>query len=178
MHHVEVTDITRHISVDLLMKRYRNAERFIACCRQCSNYARQWSCPPFNFDPANLLAKFHNAEIIATLITLPRTDIPLSEAESILQPQRQRLEQMLLDKERNLGGRSFATIGQCHLCHPAQCTRPDGLPCRHPDLVRPSLEAFGFDITAILADLFNHTLSWGSQGHCPSPLTLVTAHMR
>ncbi len=85
---------------------------------------------------------------------------------------------MLIEKEQTLGGRSFATIGRCHHCPGQTCTRPEGLPCRHPQLVRPSLEAFGFDITAILADLFNLTLTWGTQGHCPSPLTLVTAHMR
>ena len=175
---IEPTDHIRHITVKELMKRYRNAERFIDCCRQCSSYGHQWSCPPFSFDPGEILSSLNHAENIATTITLPRTDTPISEADQILLPERLRLEKMLIEKEQTLGGRSFATIGRCHHCPGQTCTRPEGLPCRHPQLVRPSLEAFGFDITAILADLFNLTLTWGTQGHCPSPLTLVTAHMR
>lgn len=53
------------------------------------------------------------------------------------------------------------------------CTRPEGLPCRHPDRVRPSLEACGFDIGRTTSELFGIELKWGAEGKLPEYLTLV-----
>lgn len=36
------------------------------------------------------------------------------------------------------------TGGGCHLCE--QCTKPDGLPCRHPNEALASLEGYGIDV--------------------------------
>ena len=52
-------------------------------------------------------------------------------------------------------------------------TRPLGLPCRHPELVRPSLEAYGFDISRTTNELFGIELLWGKDGMLPKYLTLV-----
>lgn len=47
------------------------------------------------------------------------------------------------------------------------------MPCRHPEKVRPSLEAFGFDISRTLSELFGIRLLWGKDGVIPEYLTLV-----
>lgn len=168
------TDLTREIPVKTLMERYRDAERFIAYCRQCECYGRQWSCPPFTCDVTAQLSRFTTATIIATIINIP-PDTPIGQASEILLPERRRIENWLLNSEQQLDGRAFTTIGRCTLCHPDTCTRITGHPCRHPDRVRPSLEAVGFDISAILSDLFGLTLQWGADGLCPPRLILVTA---
>ena len=49
----------------------------------------------------------------------------------------------------HLGGRSFAYVGSCLYCPDGTCTRPEGNPCRHPELVRPSLEACGLSLIHI-----------------------------
>ncbi len=49
-----------------------------------------------------------------------------------------------------------------------------GTPCRHPEKVRPSLEAFGFDIAKTLSELFNIELLWGKDGKLPEYLVLVS----
>ena len=36
------------------------------------------------------------------------------------------------------------TCGGCHLCK--VCTKPEGRPCRHPDLALPSMEGYGVDV--------------------------------
>lgn len=46
-------------------------------------------------------------------------------------------------------------------------------PCRHPELVRPSLEACGFDIGRTTSELFGIELKWGADGKMPEYLTLV-----
>ena len=50
--------------------------------------------------------------------------------------------------------RDSAYVGTCLYCPEGTCTRPEAKPCRHPELVRPSLEACGFDIAHTTSDLF------------------------
>ena len=50
-----------------------------------------------------------------------------------------------------------------------------GEPCRHPELVRPSLEALGFNLGEVTRELFNIDMLWGRHGRLPQYLTLVGA---
>ena len=132
--------------------RFRDAERIGDYCRACPNYGRSWGCPPFGFSAG----RGHCAD-----------------ARALILPERRRLEQQLLGMERQYGGLSFAYVGTCLHCPEGTCTRPDGKPCRHPELVRPSLEACGFDIGKTTAELFGIYLKWGTDGKLPEYLTLV-----
>lgn len=169
------TDHRREIPVKELMKRFRDAERFIAYCRECPNYGQSWACPPFEFDTGEYLSQWHYARIIATRITPATTGLPPSEADRFIRPERLRLDRKLLQMEAATNGRALSFVGSCLYCPQGSCTRPCGLPCRHPEKIRPSLEALGFDITAILRDLFSLTLQWPRDNRLPSTLTLVTA---
>ena len=97
----------------------------------------------------------------------------MSEAGRLIRPERQWLERRLLEMERRYGGRSFAYVGTCLYCPEGTCTRPAAKPCRHPELVRPSLEACGFDIAHTTSELFGIELKWGTDGSLPEYLTLV-----
>ena len=101
-------------------------------------------------------------------------DIPIEYTQKLILPERIRIESELLDMERKYGGRSFAYIGKCLHCSDNECTRNCGTPCRHPEKVRPSLEAFGFDIAKTLSELFNIELLWGKDGKLPEYLVLVS----
>ena len=133
--------------------RFRDAMRFLECCRACRNYNRSWGCPPFGYDVGAYLSQYTSALIIATKITPAEQHVPMSEAGRLSRPERQRLERRLLEMERRYGGRSK--------------------PCRLPDLVRPSLEACGFDIAHTTSELFGIELKWGTDGSLPEYLTLV-----
>lgn len=152
---------------------YRDARRFGACCRACPNYGRSWACPPFDFDMDDYLSGYRTALIIATKITPVSRDLPLSEAERLLRPERQWHERLLLDLEARYGGRAFAYTGTCLYCPKGSCTRPEGLPCRHPERVRPSLEACGFDLCRTTESLMGIPLRWSTDGRLPEYLTLV-----
>lgn len=157
------------------MERFRDGEHFIGLCRQCGNYGKRWGCPPFDYDPADKLAAYDTAEIIATRIYPDTTGLPLSEAAAVMRPVRERIEAELLRREKETGGLAFTFVGECLNCSPGTCTRPCGLPCRHPEKVRPSLEAYGFDISLTLTDLFGIRLLWSTDGMLPKYLTLVCA---
>ena len=166
-------DFTASITTDEYIRRFRDANRFIGYCRVCSNYNRSWACPPFSHDLERQLRNYRNILLIATKITPDRQDMPLSESRRLILPERKRLEHRLLEMERLYDGRAFAYVGSCLYCSEGSCTRPLGLPCRHPELVRPSLEAYGFDISRTTSELFGIELLWGKNGVLPEYLTLV-----
>ena len=108
-------DITLIIGVKELMERFRDAERFIAYCKECGCYGRSWGCPPFLFDAGEYLSGWEVAEITATVITVP-DGTPVSEAAEFISPQRARLDKWLLEREKETGGRAFSFVGNCLYC--------------------------------------------------------------
>ncbi len=60
--------------------------------------------------------------------------------------------------EEQIPGSISISSGGCNLCN--ECNRKDGLPCRQPDKMRYSLDAFGFDLTAITKDMFDIDILW------------------
>jgi len=111
---------------------------------------------------------------MATKIIPDRNDIPVEMTQEFIRPERVRIEKGLLEMERKYGGRGFAYVGKCLYCSGSECTRKRNRPCLHPDKVRPSLEAFGFDIGRTLSELFGIRLLWGKDGILPEYLMLVS----
>lgn len=124
-------------------------------------------------------------------------DIAIERSMKFLEQTRVVMDRELLEKEAQLHGRAFFA-GTCLLCGRGAgqgtkrgakrgakqgaesgggCTRREGLPCRHPDKVRPSLESMGFDIGKTAKELFGLELKWASYGMLPEYYVLVGAVM-
>lgn len=152
-------------------------------------HAASWLCPPI--DPAieRRLAALTRVRILALKITPKNTGhanagthpgapatatapdlgtLAMAEGRAIIEP-------MLLRLERELGGHACGLSGRCPYCPGLPCARTLGEPCRHPDLARPSLEALGYDVTAIAADILGSPILWPRDGTPPPHYTLVTA---
>lgn len=170
-------DFTVEISVDRYIKEFRNKELCLSACKACPNYAKRWGCPPFDYDTDAILSGFKTVRLFATRITPLEPSLPLDRYEEFLSPERERMEAMLLDLEKETCGRAFGYVGKCLHCGATPCARIIGEPCRHPEKVRPSLESFGFDIERTLDILFDIKLLWGQSGCMPEYLTLVCALM-
>lgn len=155
---------------------FRDFGRVRGYCHGCGRYGKCWACPPYDFAEDEYLGQFTTISLLATKIT-PSEGVALTPetAECILNRERQRLDRMLLGMEGN--ARAFFA-GTCILCPPEKCTRREGLPCRHPESIRPSLEALGFDIARTASELFGIPLQWGSPGTFPAYLTLISAIAR
>ena len=166
-------DLVRSLPAADYTARFRDAERFAPLCRECANYNRSWGCPPFGFDVATRLGEYSQVLLIATRIVPAQTGLPISLSRRLIHPERLRLDGRLRELERLHGGLSCSYVGSCLYCPEGTCTRPEGRPCRHAELVRPSLEAYGFDIGRTLRELFSIELLWGTEGRMPEYLTLV-----
>lgn len=172
------------IAADEFVERYRDVDRFHALCTQCPSYGKVWSCPPFDFDPRTRTDDFKMVTVIGTTIEFDKSvrqagkgsrvkakdiaDQAMRQVWSTLLPE-------LHERERQVKGCRAFTF-RCSLCQEG-CTRSDGLPCRHPELMRNSLESVGFDITTMARDLLGIELEWSCDGSLPAHITLVTALM-
>lgn len=165
----------RYVDVDMqrYMKEYRDVEKFEKLCRQCSNYGKSWGCPPFEYDADAMLSAYDSIRIFVSIIKPRRNDIPLSRVQELIFPERREMERKLRDMETDCGGRSFAFVGKCLYCD-GECERALGRPCRHPELVRPSLEGYGFDLSKTLKDFFSLEFMWSREGVVQEQLILVS----
>ena len=171
---------------------YRDFGRVRGYCRECGRYGNCWACPPYDFDETALPGKYTTISLLATVIT-PSEGVTLTPetADRIIRRERQRLDRMLVKMECDASvpaqtARAFFA-GTCLLCPPEHCSRRDllcppehcsrreSLPCRHPESIRPSLEALGFDIARTTSGLFGIDLQWGSPDTPPAYLTLLSA---
>ncbi len=166
-------DFIASISVVDYISSYRNANQIEQLCCQCKNYGKNWGCPPFDFDVEARLRQFRNVLLIATQIKPNDNELPIESARELMLPERIRIENRLRQLETKVNGLSATHVGDCLHCPSDSCTRLIGKTCRHPEKVRPSLEAYGFDITKTTKDLFGIELRWSHDGQIPEYLLLV-----
>lgn len=154
---------------DLL--RHHDPVRVQGYCRTCEKHGRFWSCPPFTVSPLTEFAAWTHAVVVCRRI-------PLAPGTT----KEQMLERFLSSRVgfgelmRGLEARSAAVTaliaGHCSGC--AECTRAEDQPCRTPERLRYSLEAVGFDVTALTENLAGIKLHWPQTG-IPDYLTTVGA---
>lgn len=164
---------TAEIDAATYIREFRRTEYFIKLCQQCGNYGRRYGCPPLDEATLASVGRYRRVRIIGVKITPRDTALPLEAANELMEPVIAQLNGELLAMERELGGVCFGFVGKCPYCADAPCARIEGKPCRHPEKVRPSLEAVGFDISRTAQELLGLEIKWGRDGRLPEYLTLV-----
>ena len=169
------------IPVTTYIEQYRDAEKFIRFCKECNRYDRCWACPPFDFDTTEYLIGYDNAYIIGIKIILDdetrqQPDMETSKiiARQIIEEVRAKVDKRLLTLEKSYPGSKSFFAGTCINCPPETCTRIKGAPCIHPDKIRYSLEAMGFDIEKTASELLQTELKWSTTPLLPEYFTLVS----
>jgi predicted metal-binding protein len=170
------------VGVKELIDTYRDTEKFIAYCRACNRYNACWSCPPFDFDADRYLTAYQTARIFGTKIALDNEAVNQHQgwdkctkiSYEIIGGVRKILDETLLAMETQYPESKAFFAGSCRLCPKEECTRKSGKPCISPERVRPSLEALGFDVSRISAELLNIEMKWGREGILPEYFTLVS----
>lgn len=163
---------TREMALAQYVARYRDADRFAGYCRECGNYGRCRLCPPFARDDVPDFGAFRHIMLIAARFEVG-SDVAPAEVMEYLRHERIRLEEKLLELEREHDGRAFGFSGSCPYCE--CCSRSEGESCRHPEKARPSLEAYGFDLCRTMEELFGRSLQWSESGAPLRDVTLIGA---
>lgn len=83
-----------------------------------------------------------------------------------------RIERKLRAIKTRMSRSVSLSSGGCSLCE--TCTRKENLPCCKPDEMRYSMDAFGFDLTAITKELFHIEILW-CKDSLPEYFTLIHA---
>lgn len=167
------------------MDGYRDAAKFIEFCKKCRQYGNCWACPPFDFDPREQLAGYEIMYILGVKITpSPEMTLHCSSPERNMETERQllaevrrKIDPMLLQLEQKHRGTRAFFAGTCMNCPEGKCRRKEEKTCIHPDLIRPSLESFGFDIGKTSSQLLGIDLQWSTDGCLPRYYTLVSGLM-
>lgn len=160
--------------------KYQDIDKFMAYCRACPNYDVRWSCPSLSFEVGDFLAKYDRVHLVGLKMTYDAETIRSADTPEKVKSvtwdtlfvEKRALEETLLVVESEHEGSQALSSGGCHYCD--ACARTEGKPCIYPDKMRYSLDAFGFDLTAITADRFGIDLCW-SQGALPPYYTLIHA---
>lgn len=193
---ISLETLTAEISMEDYLRDYVDVPRFLGLCAQCSNYGNRWSCPPFDFDPLDHLRQFSAVRVIARKVS-PIGDWRFGEATGestsapaqgptftgenaenydhvwqMLSTVKADLEAELFRMEEQFPGSRLLSGGSCYKCNQG-CTRPAGLPCRHPEIMRYSIEALGGDVEKISARLLDSPLIWSKAGELPPYYMLV-----
>ena len=110
---------------------------FRRCCRVCPNYDKVWSCPSYDFDVLSYWRKYKTLELTAVKIIFDEDHagkaFTKEEQDKILaqslRVEKEKLSEMLWEKEKEFPGSISLSAGSCNLCH-GNCTRPDENACR------------------------------------------------
>ena len=151
-----LTHVTATIPLEDYVRDYRDKERFMGYCKQCGQYGKRWSCPPYDFDVDTYIAGYQQVMILGT-----KTIKLMDECHRQL--------------EKEYPGSLSFTGAKCFLCTPEPCARLKNEPCRHPEQMRHSLESVGFDISKTASQLLGMELKWATGIELPEYLVLVTA---
>lgn len=174
-YHYEETYFRHTLPLEQYVAEYRDVERIHGYCKACNRYRQNWGCPPFDYDIEARIAPYKWATIVVAKMSFKEEERPpLSVYFDVIKPVRLKLEQTLRSMEHEVEGLSFGFAGSCHYCPQGTCTRPLGLACRHPQLVRPSLEAYGFDLSKTAEQLFELPMLWSNDHRMPLYTLLVT----
>lgn len=169
----DIEECVAEVDRERYVREFRDVATFEACCRQCPNYGNRWGCPPFDHDTLQDLLPYEKVMILGVKLTPHDQRIPMERVYDVMRPELERLNRRLLELEREKRGLAFGFVGKCERCGDAPCARVEGKPCRHPEVVRPSLEAYGFNVSKTASDLLGIDMVWSKDNNVPRYLTLV-----
>lgn len=160
------------VKVDDYLKNYVNVEEFLGYCRNCKNYEKVWSCPSYDFNPEDYWKEYDELLVVARKIIFDE-DVDIPRSYEIMLEVKQDMSRELYEMEKAYPGSVSLSAGSCNLCGKDGCTRLVGEPCRHPDLMRYSIESIGGDVGRTVSKLMGYELEWIEEGKVPSYYVLV-----
>lgn len=176
--------VTEHYQAEISVPEYLNqfvdVETFLHFCQECPNYGNAWSCPPYDFDVIAYWNRYQNLKLFATKIIFDEKSTARTYQKEELNAlthdvffkEKKALSDQLFSLEKQNPGSISLSAGSCQQCK--SCTRSQGLPCRHPDTMRYSLESLGGNVGLTVWKLFGIRLEWMEEGRLPHHFVLIS----
>ena len=167
--------LERTVPLDEFRRDLVDVPRFLGYCQDCPHYGRYWSCPPYDFDPAHLWARYGALRLFARKVVFPKGRLFPGERRGFEERELPRIKadmaEELLALEAEAPGSLALFPGKCEWC--PVCARLEGRPCRMPDRMRYSLESLGGDCGGALERYFGESLQWASGNRLPGQIILL-----
>jgi len=162
----------KEIDVAEYVEKYVNVEEFEGYCKACPNYNTVWSCPPYDFSSEGYWKKYKKLLVIARKIIF-KGEVTPEQSYEIMQEVKADMAKELYELELKVPGSISLSAGSCDLCKDTGCTRKEGLPCRHPEAMRYSIESIGGNVGLTVSKLLGIQLEWIEEGKVPSYFVLA-----
>lgn len=153
--------------------------RFLACCRECPNYYRRWSCPPYSFSVEAFWKQYTDILLYEEKVYVDpvmRERIYMQEeineiSRELLAPVKKHMTEDLLALETKYSGSRALFAGTCDFC--SICAKELNVQCYHPEKMRYSIEALGGDVVQAVQIYFDDTILWAKDGRLPEYYILL-----
>lgn len=170
---------TRYVPSAKLLE-YEDKEKFALLCRDCPDYEKSWSCPPYSPPYSRYAQKYAHGLLV--LFFSPLDQFQHIEKNEIMRESntvlRLSLEKSMRRLEKAHQGWMLSS-GICRLCHHCTC-RDKSSTCRRPQEMRYSMESLGLNVTKISESFLDHPLLWNTDGslpvYCSAIAYLLTNH--
>lgn len=172
----EIEQLTADMNLEEFKEKYVNFDKNLELCKDCDSYAKNWSCPPFNFNPDEIWDSFERIKIIAFKFNFSEELIEKEFNEEELEiflKRLQRTKVKLMNVIYNMEDANSLGlgIGECALC--VKCTREFGMPCKMPFKLRYSIEALGGNVDQMIKDVFDVDILYAKDGKLPDYMIFV-----
>ncbi|WP_303247204.1 DUF2284 domain-containing protein [uncultured Methanobrevibacter sp.] len=174
----ELEQLTADLDMDEFYEKYVDIERFSKLCEDCEEYGKNWSCPPFDFDPDEIWKSFNKIKIIAFKFNFNEEVLNQEFSEEEMEMFFKRLERTKLKLMRVIYGLEAENpgslglyLGTCNLC--MSCTRMFGMRCKMPFKMRYSIESLGGNVDDMIKDVFGSEVLYAKDGKLPDYIFYV-----
>lgn len=172
----EVEQLTADLDVDEYYEKYVDVEKYLEYCKECSDYATNWSCPPYDFDPNDIWKSYNKLKVFAFKYNFSKELLDETFEEDQLNIFLKRLDRTKvklmnviyrMEDENSMG----LGMGPCNLC--PMCTRSFGMPCKMPFKLRYSIESLGGNVDDMIKEVFDIEVKYPKDGKLPEYLMFV-----
>ncbi|MBR0206530.1 MAG: hypothetical protein IJQ45_07295 [Clostridia bacterium] len=169
------TTLERTVPLSEFRRDLVDVPRFSGCCRDCPNWGRYWSCPPFSFDPMAIWERYASLRLYARKLVFRKDRLFPGERRAFEEKELPKIKgdmaRELLAMEAEAPGSLALFPGKCEWC--SVCARIEGRPCRTPDRMRYSIEALGGDCGGALERYMGESLRWAEGRRLPEQMILL-----
>ena len=122
------------------------------CQAECPRYGQSWACPPGVGSVEACKAKcldYRECLVIGTITECE--DIADIEETLSTRPEHEAVTDQVAQLLREMGVEPYIlSTDSCAIC--ANCTCPEGKPCRHPERMHPCIESHGINLIPTLEE--------------------------